>query len=209
MTDPARQPERAAPRLTDEQMPAIADPRVQEVYKILCDDDVNPPEEEHWEGFVARRIVAALSAPPNEARWVDADFVEHSMTREAVMELLMRFWREWPGGFEEIEAALSAPQAPTEPADKYCEECRKAKGADATARPLVIHQGLIDELDDLFVAERDASPKKRRLTVEERETVEAAGDALRRLKRSLGSAPDITPVVDSLKDDLVGNEWMA
>lgn len=35
------------------------DARVQTVYRLLC-DDTQPPENEHWEGFVARRIVAAL-----------------------------------------------------------------------------------------------------------------------------------------------------
>jgi len=39
---------------------AFDDPRVQTVYRILC-DTTEPPPEEHWEGFVARRIVAALS----------------------------------------------------------------------------------------------------------------------------------------------------
>lgn len=35
------------------------DPRVQQVYAILCSPD-EPPEQEHWEGFAARRIVDAL-----------------------------------------------------------------------------------------------------------------------------------------------------
>ena len=39
------------------------DPRVQLVYKILCDDVRPSDDDEHWEGFVARRIVAALSLP--------------------------------------------------------------------------------------------------------------------------------------------------
>jgi hypothetical protein len=43
------------------------DQRVQLVYELLC-DQVAPPAEEHWEGFSARRIVAALfpsaDAPP-------------------------------------------------------------------------------------------------------------------------------------------------
>jgi Lar family restriction alleviation protein len=36
------------------------DPRVQAVYAILCGDD-DPPMSEHWEGWVSRRIVDALS----------------------------------------------------------------------------------------------------------------------------------------------------
>jgi hypothetical protein len=45
-----------------EEMPAVPfeDPRVQAVYGVLCDTDTLPPEGEHWEGFVARRIVNAL-----------------------------------------------------------------------------------------------------------------------------------------------------
>lgn len=35
------------------------DPRVQLVYSILCNYD-DPPEGEHWEGWVARKIVDVL-----------------------------------------------------------------------------------------------------------------------------------------------------
>ncbi|MBB6580101.1 hypothetical protein HNP33_004232 [Comamonas odontotermitis] len=38
------------------------DPRVQAVYSILCGDET-PPKNEHWEGFIARRIVDTISAP--------------------------------------------------------------------------------------------------------------------------------------------------
>lgn len=38
------------------------DPRVQRVYEILT-SSMRPPEDEHWEGFVARRIVDALAVP--------------------------------------------------------------------------------------------------------------------------------------------------
>jgi len=38
------------------------DPQVQQVYRILC-DQTEPPGDDHWEGFAARRIVAALRAP--------------------------------------------------------------------------------------------------------------------------------------------------
>ena len=37
------------------------DPRVQLVYGILCGPD-DPPMGEHWEGWVSRRIVNALSS---------------------------------------------------------------------------------------------------------------------------------------------------
>ncbi len=38
------------------------DPDVQTVYDILCDTSMAPPDGEHYEGFMARRIVAALRA---------------------------------------------------------------------------------------------------------------------------------------------------
>ncbi|OZI38994.1 hypothetical protein CEG14_05515 [Bordetella genomosp. 1] len=49
-------------------LPAFESPAVQAVYELLCDDQ-RPPIGEHWEGFVARRIVQRLSAPvAGEAR---------------------------------------------------------------------------------------------------------------------------------------------
>lgn len=42
------------------------DPRVQRVYEILCSDE-QPPSEQHWEGWTARRIVDALYAQPVSA----------------------------------------------------------------------------------------------------------------------------------------------
>ena len=40
-------------------LPEWEDPSVQAAYEVLC-DLAEPPDGEHWEGFVARRIVAAL-----------------------------------------------------------------------------------------------------------------------------------------------------
>jgi hypothetical protein len=51
------------------------DPDVQLVYQLLCDTDFLPPSDEHWEGFCARRIVAALASEgevrraANDIRW--------------------------------------------------------------------------------------------------------------------------------------------
>jgi hypothetical protein len=39
----------------------FTDPRVQKVYEILCSSDDVPPRGEHWEGWVARRIVDAIA----------------------------------------------------------------------------------------------------------------------------------------------------
>lgn len=44
-------------------LPSFDDPRVKAVYRLLCSDETPPNREEHWEGWVARRIVAALAAP--------------------------------------------------------------------------------------------------------------------------------------------------
>jgi hypothetical protein len=47
------------------------DPLVQTIYKMLCDHDERPENpEEHWEGYIARRIVATLGQPqtPRETR---------------------------------------------------------------------------------------------------------------------------------------------
>lgn len=45
------------------------DPRVKLVYELLCDTS-EPPGDLHWEGWLAERIVAALSAlPPALGGW--------------------------------------------------------------------------------------------------------------------------------------------
>jgi hypothetical protein len=48
------------------------DAQVQTVYNILCDADEGKPREEHWEGWKARRIVAALTTPPAQPAVPDA-----------------------------------------------------------------------------------------------------------------------------------------
>lgn len=42
------------------------DSLVQRVYEILCDDALPPNKEEHWEGWVARRIVDSLTESVQE-----------------------------------------------------------------------------------------------------------------------------------------------
>jgi hypothetical protein len=44
-----------------DELPPFNDAAVQAVYALLCADEA-PPREEHWEGWMARRIVAALAA---------------------------------------------------------------------------------------------------------------------------------------------------
>ena len=48
---------------TPEPLTSFDDPKVQVVYDLLCSDEAPPPEQ-HWEGWVARRIVDALAATP-------------------------------------------------------------------------------------------------------------------------------------------------
>ncbi len=47
-------------------LPTFDDPQVQAVYALLCDEEP-APHGEHWEGFAARRIVAALEARATRA----------------------------------------------------------------------------------------------------------------------------------------------
>lgn len=51
----------AAPAVQPEPQAQWDDPRVQRVYEVLCSNEAPPPEQ-HWEGWVARRIVDALAA---------------------------------------------------------------------------------------------------------------------------------------------------
>ncbi len=47
--------------MTDKNLADWDDPRTQLVYAILCDDEAPPNREEHWEGFLSRKIVHALA----------------------------------------------------------------------------------------------------------------------------------------------------
>lgn len=53
--------------LTPETLADFEDPLVQTVYAILC-DTAPPPAEEHWEGWVSRRIVTEIARAVLEAR---------------------------------------------------------------------------------------------------------------------------------------------
>ena len=61
--------EAAAPVAPSEPTTRFNDPQVQIVYDLLNSDDA-PPSDQHWEGWVARRIIDALVAAkpePNDA----------------------------------------------------------------------------------------------------------------------------------------------
>jgi Lar family restriction alleviation protein len=58
------------------------DPRVQGVYELLC-EPANPPAGEHWEGFIARKIVDLLAtrdAAPSDAQ--DAERAAKALERK-------------------------------------------------------------------------------------------------------------------------------
>ena len=84
-------------------LPEFEDPRVQIVYELLCDIQQPPNPEEHWEGWNARRIVAAL-APGNGA--VEAD-------REKIAKIFAVIWHgdigEWEGFLSKADAFLAYP----------------------------------------------------------------------------------------------------
>lgn len=58
----------AAPAAVAEPNTPFADQRVQIVYGLLADSEAMPPDGQHWEGWVARRIVDALAAAPAAAQ---------------------------------------------------------------------------------------------------------------------------------------------
>ena len=77
------------------------DTQVQTVYNILCDADEGKPREEHWEGWKARQIVAALTTPPAAQRqWVGLTFEDQTECLSAGVD------NGWRGVMEATEAKL-------------------------------------------------------------------------------------------------------
>lgn len=99
--------------VAEDGLPPWEDSRVQIVYEMLCDANLRSPNpEEHWEGWISRNIVRALSRPveaapvaegleallllPVEAinaleshqRQIDRDGVEVGVSRQAVDEIV-------------------------------------------------------------------------------------------------------------------------
>ena len=72
------------------------DPKVQTVYNVLCAEDA-PPEGQHWEGWVARKIVDALYAAPQPA--------QEPETADALLELLGMAQKEIDRLTKELQAA--------------------------------------------------------------------------------------------------------
>lgn len=100
------------------------DPRVQTVYSLLCNAEDAPPPEQHWEGWIARRIVDALSAttagePVALMSLLEEAFSDGFCAVETYNDTLQNSvgeaWEKASTGFAKKAAALSAP-APAEPA---------------------------------------------------------------------------------------------
>jgi hypothetical protein len=77
------------------------DAQVQTVYNILCDADEGKPREEHWEGWKARRIVAALTAPPA----AQPAPVQEPVNQRAY-EMALRQWESWKQYALELQEKL-------------------------------------------------------------------------------------------------------
>ena len=66
------------------------------IYNILCSNEL-PPEGEHWEGFVAKKIVAALAQPePTLVLWNVKDNRLASASDDHAHVFAIR-QREWQG----------------------------------------------------------------------------------------------------------------
>ena len=63
----ALQEDQVINQAAQEPVAQFEDPKVQTVYNVLCAEDA-PPEGQHWEGWVARKIVDALYAAPQPAQ---------------------------------------------------------------------------------------------------------------------------------------------
>ncbi|AET91056.1 hypothetical protein BYI23_B004490 [Burkholderia sp. YI23] len=61
------------------------DPRVQTVYELICDGQ-EPPKGEHWDGFVARRIVDALFATTPASSVADLESVQQEYYKRGFNE---------------------------------------------------------------------------------------------------------------------------
>jgi hypothetical protein len=107
------------------------DPRVQIVYTLLCADEAPPDREEHWEGWIARRIVAALATKPAETpaaesdewlRW-DADVLKRNLDQL--------------GAPTDIEGCLLSPWGRVEVLLKETQRSSNATRSDEQTSPSV------------------------------------------------------------------------
>lgn len=70
-------------------LPSFDDPDVRTVYELLCRNDLTPPIDEHWEGFLARLIVKALRQSSEKKDKIVQYVLEYSYeaARETALDL--------------------------------------------------------------------------------------------------------------------------
>jgi hypothetical protein len=131
MTEKLSKQEAATPSI-----PPFDDPQVQLVYRIICDDNYWPHDKrEHWEGYVARHIVAAFAPSAKGAPSCDALF-------ERVVYALDECWKgatekpsrdSWDDGFlEGVKAVITCVRA----AMAVSPDSANASSVDPTERPI-------------------------------------------------------------------------
>lgn len=106
------------------------DPKVQAVYSILCDTKMHgKPDEEHWEGWQARRIVEALAQPADPYAAVIGGELFYANEID---------WSTLRNQEQEVVLLYKAPQPLTDGDERVhviclCPDCVKAKAAPQPA----------------------------------------------------------------------------
>jgi len=117
------------PVAPSEPTPAFDDPRVQAVYGILCDDADWPPKDEpqqHWEGWIARRIVERLCQEP-----VLREPLTDSQAQVGAVPLTCEWTHDENDGFWESACGEAWQFNDGGPADnnvRFCQGCGKPLG---------------------------------------------------------------------------------
>ena len=87
------------------------------IYDILCSDE-QPPEGQHWEGFVTNKIVAALAQPELGVTLTIAKHPvslgipsEYRLSKESLEDVVLE--REWVGLTKDEVNNWELPELPT------------------------------------------------------------------------------------------------
>ena len=107
-------------------LPEWEDQSVQVAYEVLC-DLAEPPDGEHWEGFVARRIVAALrNAEQAQVLRAMADLRRQSEEMYRLQKDVKRYrWLRKAGAWES-EIGMDCLSAKPEEFDKAVDAAIRA-----------------------------------------------------------------------------------
>lgn len=99
-------------------------PLVQAAYKILCSDD-KPPAGEHWEGFVARRFVAAVEASARQLSEQPGFVMVPVDPTEAMLEAANNeeTWDDDAMHAETYRSMIAAAPTEAKPAPYHCQSC--------------------------------------------------------------------------------------